>query len=91
MQLKGCYASVDPSFCLRFSSASPSLQNRFKSVPINGTYMGVTREEEGTYCFSVFFRHFDEKIQKIDEKLHRNIGGLYYLCTRKSEIAPAYQ
>ena len=69
---------------------------------MNGRKMGLTwesqgrkkggrREEEESYCFSVFFRHFDEKIQKIDEKLHRNIGGLYYLCTRKSEIAPAYQ
>ena len=58
MQLKGCYTSADPSLCLRCSSASPSLQNRFKSVPNNGTYMGVTREEEGTYCFSVFFSPF---------------------------------
>ena len=80
-----------PPLILRYAFASVPLLLRFKTASNPFLIMGLTREEEGTYCFSVFFRHFDEKIQKIDEKLHRNIGGLYYLCTRKSEIAPAYQ
>ena len=80
-----------PPLILRSAFALVPLLLRFKTVSNPFLIMGLTREEEGTYCFSVFFRHFDEKIQKIDEKLHRNIGGLYYLCTRKSEIAPAYQ
>ena len=48
--------------------------------------MGLTWESQGNHkgltFFLCFFRHFDEKIQKIDEKLHIYVGGIYYLCTR---------
>ena len=36
-----------PSLYLRFRFASNPFQIRFKSVPYNGTYMGLAREEEG--------------------------------------------
>ena len=70
------------SLQVRFSFASSPILIRSYEWAKNGTYMGVTREEEGSYYFSVYSRHFDEKIQKNDEKIHINMGGLYYLCTR---------
>lgn len=75
-----------PPLILRYAFASSSLLLRFKTVSNPFLIMGLTRESQGRKkgltAFLCFFRHFDEKIQKIDEKLHRNIGGLYYLCTR---------
>ena len=44
-----CFAFAMPSFCLRCRSALPSLQVRSYEWEENGTYIGGTWEEEGSF------------------------------------------
>ena len=47
------------------------------------TEFGDLCDEMGIYgLFQDVLSHFDEIIQKIDEKLHINVWGMQYLCTR---------